>query len=84
MLGCSESQQSLQTNNLKKARKTTMKNPRDLKKVELGESENKALAEEVFFADHESKIQEILDKKLNSSATLSVKAALMTKFIWKI
>ena len=54
---------------LKKARKTTMKNPRDLKKVELGESENKALAEEVFFADHESKIQDILDKKLNSSAT---------------
>ena len=45
-----------------------MKNPRDLKKVELGESENKALAEEVFFADHETTIQEILDKKQNSSA----------------
>ena len=54
---------------LKRARKTTMKNPLVLKEFELKQSENKALAEEVFFADHESKIQEILDKKLNSSAT---------------
>ena len=52
---------------LKKAR-STMKNPRVLKKFELEQFENKALAEEVFFADHETTIQEILDKKQNSSA----------------
>ena len=46
-----------------------MKNPRVLKKSEWEQSQNKALDEEVFFADHETTIQDILDKKLNSSAT---------------